>query len=298
MALIEKKINKLLLRLINKIQYPFLEIVFYRKRLYVYCFCDKLLCKTKKNNIGDDLNIDFLEVLFAKKIIKQEFALFQHKKTYSFIGSILEYVCKQNESVTVWGTGFKYSSNNLCDKDISKNKYLAVRGPLTRDIVLKSGGSCPAIYGDPGILISRYIKVERKIKYKFGIIPHKSELKSYNVKLLARDPNVLLLDLAHYVSLKDFLEQLNSCECILSSSLHGLIFADSYNIPNLWVRFSPKVDGDGFKYHDYYEGVKKTAQCIDISTEIDMKKIENEILKWQPIKVDENFIKSCPFKIQ
>lgn len=298
MKLIVNKINRFLLRLINKIQYPFFEIFYYRKRLYVYCFCDKLFCKTKKNNIGDDLNIDFLELLFGKKIIKPEFALFQHKKTYSFIGSILEYVCNQDETVTVWGTGFKYSSNNLRDEDIRKNKYLAVRGPLTRDIILKAGGRCPAIYGDPGILISRYIKVDRNIKYKFGIIPHKMELKSDNVRNLSMNPSVKLLDLVHYTSMKDFLEQLNSCEYILSSSLHGLIFADSYNIPNLWVRFGLKVDGDGFKYRDYYEGVNKTAQCIDMSSETDMKKIENEILKWQPITVDKKFIESCPFKIQ
>ena len=63
MALIEKKINKLLLRLINVVQYPFFEIIFYRKRLYVYCFSNKIFSKTKKNNIGDDLNIDFLEIL-------------------------------------------------------------------------------------------------------------------------------------------------------------------------------------------------------------------------------------------
>ena len=88
--------------------------------------------------------------------------------------------------------------------------------------------------------------------------------------------------MAHYVSMKIFMEQLNSCDYILSSSLHGLIFADSYNIPNLWVRFGSKVDGDGFKYRDYYEGVKKKAQCIDLSSEIDMKMIENEIFPCFP----------------
>ncbi len=294
----KSKINKFLLRLINIVQYPILEMVFYRKRLYVYCFCNRFYCKTKRNNIGDDLNIDFLEILFDKKVIKPEFSLFKHKKTYSFIGSILEYVCSQNESVIVWGTGFKYSSNNFRDADICKNKYLAVRGPLTREIVQKAGGSCPAIYGDPGILISRYIKVERNKRYKYGIIPHKTELNSDNVKRLARNPDILLLDLAHYVSMRSFLEQLNSCEYILSSSLHGLIFADSYNIPNLWVRFGANVDGDGFKYRDYYGGVKKISQCIDLSSEIDLEKIECELLKWQPITVDKKFIESCPFKIQ
>ena len=279
-------------------QYPLLEILFYRKRIYVYCFCNRYLNKTKRKNLGDDLNIDFLEVLFGQKVIKPEFSIFKHKKTYSFIGSILEYVCNQRESVTVWGTGFKYSFNNLRGEDIRKNKYLAVRGPLTREIISKSGGTCPAIYGDPGILVSRYIKIERNIKYKYGIIPHNTELNSDSVKQLVRNSDVKLLDIVHYASMKDFLEQLNSCEYILSSSLHGLIFADSYNIPNLWVCFGPKVDGDGFKYRDYFGGVKKNSQCVDLYSKVDFKIIEGELLKWQPASVDENFVASCPFKIQ
>ena len=297
MVQLKNKINSILLRIFNAVQYPLMEVVFCRNRLNTYCFCNRYFGHTKRNNLGDDLNIDFLENLFGKRIIKKEFSLFNKGKTYSFIGSILEYVCNRKESVFVWGSGFKFANNNLKDEDIKKNTYLAVRGPLTRNIILKAGGSCPDIYGDPGILLSRYIKVDRNIKYKYGLIPHKTEFNSESVTRINQDKDVLLIDIVNYGSWKEFLEKVNSCEYILSSSLHGIIIADSYLIPNIWVRFTSNIDGGGFKYLDYFEGVKKNTHCVDLSYVVDFKVVDSELSKWTPPVIDESFIKSCPFKI-
>lgn len=54
-------------------------------------------------------------------------------------------------------------------------------------------------------------------------------------------------------------KQICECKCVLSSSLHGLIFADSYNVPNHQLIFLNKknnytsnVLGNNFKFKDYY----------------------------------------------
>ena len=46
-----------------------------------------------------------------------------------------------------------------------------------------------------------------------------------------------------------------SCKYILSSSLHGLIISDAYNIPNIWLDEYKLNEGD-FKFKDYFLSIK------------------------------------------
>ena len=63
------------------------------------------------------------------------------------------------------------------------------------------------------------------------------------------------------------MKQINSCKFILSSSLHGLIFADSYNIPNHKIIISDKIIGGDYKYKDYY-----SIFDMDIPKSTDLRK--------------------------
>ena len=56
--------------------------------------------------------------------------------------------------------------------------------------------------------------------------------------------------------IEQFVDELVSCEMIFSSSLHGLIIADAYNIPNRRVIFGNKLIGGDFKFNDYEESKK------------------------------------------
>ena len=62
---------------------------------------------------------------------------------------------------------------------------------------------------------------------------------------------------------KDFVCKLLSCEKIISSSLHGIILAESYGVPAVLLR--PKVDF--LKYDDWYYSTKRyeypVAQTIE-----------------------------------
>jgi pyruvyltransferase len=48
--------------------------------------------------------------------------------------------------------------------------------------------------------------------------------------------------------------KIDSCRYILSSSLHGLIVADSLGIPNAWLD-APDLIGGRFKFDDYYSAL-------------------------------------------
>ena len=50
---------------------------------------------------------------------------------------------------------------------------------------------------------------------------------------------------------RDIIRRVAQCDYILSTSLHGLVLADSLGIPNHWLRSRRGLLGGDFKFHDY-----------------------------------------------
>lgn len=158
------------------------------------------------------------------------------------IGSIAKYAGK---GTTMIGTGAMRASDPIHPKA----NWLFARGPYTREVILRDGGSCPDFYGDPALLLPLICEESEKT-HKIGIVPHyvdypyvKQNYRNYKViNLINKNP----LDVAR---------QISSCEKIISSSLHGIIAAHAYNIPAAWVEFSDKVNGDGIKFYDHFASV-------------------------------------------
>ncbi len=213
------------------------------------------------NNAGD--------IQLNKKIFehfKKETPRFINTKSisgdnYLLAGSILQWVDKNS---IVCGTGFLSSGGKVKEKP---KKILAVRGKLTRQKLLDQGIDCPENYGDPGLLLSKmYPKPEPFEKWQLGIIPHYVDYDSKTVENLAKQ-SIFIINILD--PLPSIIYQINQCERIISSSLHGLIFADSYGIPNKWVKLSDKIKGNGFKYRDYFSscGREDTNPIeIDVNT--------------------------------
>lgn len=92
----------------------------------------------------------------------------------------------------------------------------------------------------------------------------------------------------------DIIDQINECEFIISSSLHGLIISDAYNIPNVWAVFSDKIVGGEFKYKDYYASVNKKP--ISIKPPLSMKQFDHYVRLWQPNNINiQEMLSVCPF---
>ncbi|WP_161984365.1 polysaccharide pyruvyl transferase family protein [Mariprofundus erugo] len=191
-------------------------------------------------NWGDALNPVLVELLSGKKAM--HLAGLHHDR-YMVIGSILD---GANERTQVWGSGFIRENGKVL---APPRAIHAVRGPLTRGLLLKQGIGCPEVYGDPALLYPRFFNPEIPKKYSVGIIPHYIDKQNPWLERYRNDPAVLVLDIESGIN--DFVCALKSCEVILSSSLHGLICADAYGIPNTWIRFSDDVVGGDFKFRDY-----------------------------------------------
>lgn len=250
-------------------------------------------------NFGDILNVKLIEYLTNKKVVKARYSYIEKIKSlfnigcnYAVIGSILQW---SRKNTVVWGAGLL---SNFVEIDNKPKRICAVRGPLTRDILLKKGYSCPEIYGDPALLLPYVYRPKDKAPvYKLGIIPHYIDKNASWIKSMQESNDVLIIDIITD-DWEKLVNQIVSCESIISSSLHGIILADAYHISSLWVEFSDKVMGDGFKFKDYNLSVGKpelNPVRIDSLTEVDELIL---LAKNWNINFDyKKLIHSCPFKI-
>ena len=164
----------------------------------------------------------------------------------------------------VWGTGF---IRNGADDVLPRSgvDYRVVRGELSRrrvEVALERPLDIPT--GDAGLLAPRLLDGPVEKRYRLGVIPHfreRGDERLRRLSALASDSTVIDLCAPPL----EVIRQIAACELILSSSLHGLIVADAFGIPNLHVRASGALIGDGFKFDDYYSGYGVPHDSIDLA---------------------------------
>jgi pyruvyltransferase len=196
----------------------------------------------RSQNFGDQLTPYIIEKMTGRKVVYVE-QMSQEMPTLMVTGSILSSPVFNSE---IWGNGFAWYHEEV-RKPL---KVHAVRGPLTRDKLLKGGVECPDVYGDPGLLLPRiYTPNPSTSECGLGIIPHMIDYE----KVKQEYPDDMVIDLKDPI--EKVIDQISICRMVISSSLHGLVVAHAYGIPALWVEFSNNVIGDGFKFHDYLASV-------------------------------------------
>lgn len=162
------------------------------------------------------------------------------------LGSVMHFA---NTGDVVWGTGVNgkmpLDRHKFDDLDVRM-----VRGPLTRDFLKDQGVSVPGdVYGDPAILLP-YLFPKLKAKPVSGkviVLPNFNELDQ--IRPLISSGFNLVSPVGYW---RDIVKQILSSELVLTSSLHGLIIAEVFNVP---VRFVAPCGGETlFKYDDYLQG--------------------------------------------
>lgn len=158
-------------------------------------------------------------------------------------GSILDKV-SPDFTGTILGSGLLRDER----RNLSKANIMAVRGSLTRDRI---DAPEKTVLGDPGILVDRLLSRRQQKRYKIGFVPHYEDKDDARLIELHRHfpKQTTIIDVKNEPIA--VINKIDQCEFILSSSLHGLITADSLGIPNSWIYLSDKVIGGGFKFYDY-----------------------------------------------
>src|SRR5699024_370867 len=124
------------------------------------------------------------------------------------------------------------------------------RGPLSRARCLELGYDCPDVFGDPAILLPRYLLGNgANPAYKIGVIPHYVNMDEAR-RRLPRSSDVLLIHVMRPV--QDVVKDICNCAFTVSSSLHGLIVSHAFGVPSAWIAMEAPLAGDGVKFLDYY----------------------------------------------
>ena len=236
-------------------------------------------------NWGDAINPVLVELLSGKSVRKVEVG---EGDCYIAVGSILWMADARTE---VWGSGFMKADNTV---QAPPKKIHAVRGPLTREVLRKQGIECPEVYGDPVLTLPMFYNPEVDVRYDVGIIPHISDKKLPWIQQQHGQPDVLVIDVQGETW--EFIRAVKSCRTILSSSLHGLICADAYGVPNAWLRPSERVPGGHFKFRDYSLSIgADEPQPVVVTEGLPLAKVAAQA-ESRPLKIDlRKLLLACPF---
>ncbi|MFM6981613.1 MAG: polysaccharide pyruvyl transferase family protein [Microbacteriaceae bacterium] len=217
----------------------------------------------KHGNFGDDaspLLVTDLTSIRSRRVVPGDRKLLA-------IGSILH---RANDGDIIWGSGLK--SDDALDSHPGGNILVtAVRGPKTLKVLKKAGWDTSRITEmfDPGVLL-RHLYADRLASFDVNKNKHRGTLRvipHFKDELVFKRQRPDLMK--HFISADGdpvkILEAMLGAELVISSSLHGIIFAESLGIPAIWID-SPGGEGH-FKYLDYYEGTGrkgiKAARDID-----------------------------------
>jgi pyruvyltransferase len=212
-------------------------------------------------NWGDALNPYLLRSLFPNATIVEKTQVNGADEDHLLaIGSVIHWASARS---IIWGTGAILPSVIIAAKP---KAMLAVRGPLTRQVLELQGLHCPSVYGDPALLLPRFFVPTETSggNRQVGIVAHYVDKDSVILKHLEHK-GAKLIDV--FAGIEQYVREICSCKCVLSSSLHGLICADAYGIPSRWIRLSDKIIGDGFKFRDYYLSRGSSIAALELTGE-------------------------------
>ncbi len=199
-------------------------------------------------NLGDTLGPLIVKWLLDKKNID----INKTTKKTSLLMAVGSLVGVGYSDVVIWGSGIHLTdnvANIVLLRPFRKMDIRAVRGPVTGYICNSSGYDCPSVYGDPAILMP-FIYNNTSVEKKFSV----SVILHYKNKLLrdtyeGSEVHYIDIDTLDYVG---FIDELLASEKVISSSLHGIILAETYGVPSLFLNSGDYVDRALMKYSDWY----------------------------------------------
>ena len=216
-----------------------------------------------KLNLGDTLSPVIVNWMLDRRGMSLSVPVGQTKHLLA-LGSLLG---RGIFDATVWGSGILEVSTLprlKHQKGVRSYDIRAVRGPKTRDVLLDYGFPCPAVYGDPGVLLPLISPAHSTASSAgpVGVIFHRTtDLSDFE---LPRGCKRISIETSDY---RQFVEELMGCSRVVSESLHGVILAESYGVPARVFLVGDRVSTCSFKYEDWYASTNRCETAFTHSLE-------------------------------
>lgn len=237
-----------LIRKANDINARYLDIPAKENRVNIFQYHpDRFYSNSSQYNLGDSLGEVIIDFLLKQKGVEIDKHISKKKHLYC-VGTNIH---GAYQDATIWGSGCFYPLQGKFDfllQKIARRKLdiRAVRGPLTREILIKKfNHKCPEVYGDPAILMPLIYNPIFEKEYEYLIIPQFLNEKNFREK--HHNERMITMNTNDY---KNVIDEIKKSKIVYSSSLHGIILAEAYGIPAVFFRSLSK-DRD-FKYYDWY----------------------------------------------
>lgn len=203
-------------------------------------------------NLGDYLSLVICQYMLSRRGVSFSSDSVDGKTKHLLaVGSILG--GSGDFDATVWGSGVRCFSSvrGLTKKSLyQKLDVRAVRGPLTRDALMQCGYECPQVYGDPAVLLPMIYQPRPVKKQGTVLITHYLTAQ----KLYQDLDGITLLDI-QTKDYRGFIDKIASAERVISSSLHGIILAETYGAPAVFLRKG--IESETLKFYDWYFSTRR-----------------------------------------
>ena len=160
----------------------------------------------------------------------------------------------------IWGTG---CIGNLTGDFLDNVQVALLRGPMTaKKLGIEARG-----FGDPGLLIADAMGEEIARSHKVGLVLHHSHLVDPALVALAdAHRDIEMIDVRS--DPREVCRAIAACRFVVSSSLHGLVVADSFGVPNRWLDPTGIHRKPEFKFLDYAAGIGRKLDVPILAEEL------------------------------
>ncbi|WP_201603417.1 polysaccharide pyruvyl transferase family protein [Psychrobacter submarinus] len=174
------------------------------------------------------------------------------------VGSIIQMIDRKN--IVIWGSGLINEPNLEVAVSIKKYKpkVLSVRGKKTAKYLAELGITVENenAYGDPALILPLFYEPSVENKEKIGICPHHIHKSAFLEKVIEKN-NLKIIDVQEDV--ETVVDNISSSTVCISTSLHGLIIAQAYEIPWVWLEVCDNnLIGNDFKFKDFFSTIDES----------------------------------------